>query len=209
MIENRFAAARPPWEEAGATIVADVAPFETMKLRLLNGSHSTLAYLGFLAGYDFIWQASGDPLLATLIERLMVDEVMPTLAAPPGVELAAYGAQIRERFRNPALPHRTRQIAMDGSQKLPQRLLDTVRARLAGGGSIAHLALAIAGWIRYATRHRRRGQADRRRGSDGGEVRGDRRGGARQRVPDRRRLSRSRRSVRRRSFRQCRPFGAR
>ena len=78
-----------------------------MKLRLLNGSHSTLAYLGFLAGYDFIWQASGDPLLATLIERLMVDEVMPTLSAPPGVELAAYGAQIRERFRNPALPHRT------------------------------------------------------------------------------------------------------
>jgi fructuronate reductase len=65
VIENRFAAARPPWEEAGATIVADVAPFETMKLRLLNGSHSTLAYLGFLSGYDFIWQASSDPLLAT------------------------------------------------------------------------------------------------------------------------------------------------
>ena len=151
VIENRFAAARPPWEEAGATIVTDVAPFETMKLRLLNGSHSTLAYLGFLAGYDFIWQASSDPLLATLIERLMVDEVMPTLSAPPGVELVAYGAQIRERFRNPALPHRTRQIAMDGSQKLPQRLLDTVRARLDARRSIAHLALAIAGWIRYAT----------------------------------------------------------
>ena len=133
------------------TIVADVAPFETMKLRLLNGSHSTLAYLGFLAGYDFIWQASGDPMLATLVERLMVEEVMPTLVAPAGVDLAVYGAQIRERFRNPALPHRTRQIAMDGSQKLPQRLLDTVRERLAAGGSIAHLALAIAGWIRYAT----------------------------------------------------------
>jgi fructuronate reductase len=65
------------------------------------------------------------------------------------VDLAAYGAQIRERFRNPALPHRTRQIAMDGSQKLPQRLLDTVRARLHGNGSIVHLALAVAGWIRY------------------------------------------------------------
>ncbi len=90
-------------------------------------------------------------MLATLVERLMVEEVMPTLVAPPGVDLAAYGAQIRERFRNAALPHRTRQIAMDGSQKLPQRLLATVRERLAGGGSIAHLALAIAGWIRYAT----------------------------------------------------------
>jgi fructuronate reductase len=151
VIENRFSAARPPWEEAGAEIVADVAPFETMKLRLLNGSHSTLAYLGFLAGYDFVWQASADPLLATLIERLMAEEVTPTLAAPPGVDLGAYGAQIRERFRNPALPHRTRQIAMDGSQKLPQRLLATVRTRLEGGGSIVHLALAIAGWIRYAS----------------------------------------------------------
>jgi fructuronate reductase len=151
VIEDRFAAARPPWEDAGARIVADVAPFETMKLRLLNGSHSTLAYLGFLSGHEFIWQASADPLLATLVERLMAEEVMPTLVAPPGVDLRAYGAQLILRFRNPALPHRTQQIAMDGSQKLPQRLLATVRERLAGGGSIAHLALAIAGWIRYAS----------------------------------------------------------
>jgi fructuronate reductase len=151
VIEDRFAGARPSWEDAGAELVSDVAPFETMKLRILNGSHSTLAYLGFLAGYDFIWQASSDRDLAMLVERLMTEEVIPTLAAPPKVDLAAYGAQIRERFRNPALPHRTKQVAMDGSQKLPQRLLETVRARLDGGGSIAHLALAIAGWIRYAS----------------------------------------------------------
>jgi len=151
VIEDRFAAARPAWEDAGAQIVADTAPFETMKLRLLNGSHSTLAYLGFLAGHEFIWQASADPLLATLIERMMATEVVPTLVAPPGVDLGAYCAEIVARFRNPALPHRTQQIAMDGSQKLPQRLLGTVRDRLAGGGSIAHLALAIAGWIRYAS----------------------------------------------------------
>ncbi len=150
-IENRFAAARPGWERAGAQVVADVAPFETMKLRLLNGSHSSLAYLGFLAGHEYIWQALADPLLATLIERLMAMEVMPTLVAPPGVDLGAYCTQIVARLRNPALPHRTRQIAMDGSQKLPQRLLATVRDRLAGGGSIAHLALAVAGWIRYAS----------------------------------------------------------
>jgi fructuronate reductase len=151
VIENRFAAARPPWEEAGAEVVADVAPFETMKLRLLNGSHSALAYLGFLSGHEFIWQASTDPLLATLVERLMAEEVIPTLAAPPGVDLRSYVAQLMLRFRNPALPHRTQQIAMDGSQKLPQRLLSTVRERLARGGSIAHLALAVAGWIRYAS----------------------------------------------------------
>ena len=151
VIEDRFGAIRPAWEDAGAQIVADIAPFETMKLRLLNGSHSTLAYLGFLAGHEYIWQASADPLLGTLIERLMMEEVMPTLTAPPGVDLRAYCTQLVARFRNPALPHRTQQIAMDGSQKLPQRLLDTVRERLAGGGSIAHLALAIAGWIRYAS----------------------------------------------------------
>ncbi len=150
-IENRFVAARPGWERAGAQVVADIAPFETMKLRLLNGSHSALAYLGFLAGHEYIWQASADPLLATLIERLMASEVMPTLVAPAGVDLRAYCSEIVARFRNPALPHRTQQIAMDGSQKLPQRLLATVRDRLAGGGSISHLALAVAGWIRYAS----------------------------------------------------------
>src|SRR4030095_12817319 len=98
VIEDRFAAARPRWEEAGAELVADVAPFETMKLRILNGRHYTTAYLRFLSGYDFIWQASSDPELATLIERLMTEEVIPTLAAPPGVDLAAYGAPIREAF---------------------------------------------------------------------------------------------------------------
>jgi fructuronate reductase len=151
VIEDRFAGPRPAWEDDGAQIVADVAPFEMMKLRLLNGSHSTLAYLGFLAGHDFIWQASSDSALATLIERQMKDEIAPTLVAPPGVDLAAYCAQLTTRFRNPALPHRTQQIAMDGSQKLPQRLLATVRDRLARGAPIRHLALAIAGWIRYAS----------------------------------------------------------
>jgi len=151
VIENRFAAARPSWEDAGARLVADVAPFETMKLRLLNGSHSTLAYLGFLLGHEYLWQAASDPLLGTLIERMMAGEVVPTLAVPSGVDIGAYCAQLLARFRNPAVPHRTQQIAMDGSQKVPQRLLSTVRDRLAGGGSIDDLALAIAGWIRYAS----------------------------------------------------------
>ena len=151
VIEDRFAAPRPAWEQAGAQLVSDVLPFETMKLRLLNGSHSTMAYLGFLLGHAYIWQASADPLLAGLVERQMAEEIAPTLAAPPGVDLAAYGRQLMERFRNPALPHRTYQIAMDGSQKLPQRLLGTVRDRLAAGAPIRHLALAVAGWIRYAS----------------------------------------------------------
>ncbi len=159
VIEDRFAGPRPAWEQAGAQLVTDVAPFEMMKLRLLNGSHSTLAYLGFLKGHDYIWQASADPLLALLAERQMVEEIAPTLARPPGVDLPAYCAQLMQRFRNPALPHRTRQIAMDGSQKLPQRLLGTVRDRIATGTSYAHLALAVAGWIRYASGSDEQGRA--------------------------------------------------
>jgi fructuronate reductase len=151
VIEERFAAARPYWEGAGAIVVADVEPYETMKLRLLNGSHSALAYLGSLLGHEYLWQAASDPLLTTLVERMMTIDVIPTLFAPPGTDLRAYCGELMTRFRNPALPHRTRQIAMDGSQKLPQRLLATARDRLQGGGTIEHLAVAIAGWICYAS----------------------------------------------------------
>ncbi len=150
VIEDRFAAERPAWETVGAEFTRDVGAYETMKLRLLNGSHSTLAYLGFLAGFETIWQASGDADLARLVERQMAEEIIPTVVAPPGVDLHAYARMLLVRFRNTALPHRTQQIAMDGSQKLPQRLLNTVRDRLHGGGSYTHLALAVAGWIRYA-----------------------------------------------------------
>ena len=81
----------------------------------------------------------------------MAEEIVPTLVRPPGTDLARYCATLLERFRNPALPHRTSQVAMDGSQKLPQRLLGTVRDRLAAGASIRHLTLAVAGWMRYAS----------------------------------------------------------
>jgi len=151
VIEDRIDAARPRWEDAGAQFVHDVAPFELMKLRLLNGSHSTLAYLGFLMGHEFVWQASRDPLIATLIERQMKEEIVPTLQRPAGTDLHAYCGQLLQRFGNAALPHKTRQIAMDGSQKLPQRLLGTVRERLAAGAPLVHLPLAVAGWIRYAS----------------------------------------------------------
>ncbi|MCC7039126.1 MAG: mannitol dehydrogenase family protein [Burkholderiales bacterium] len=151
VIEDRFLAARPAWERAGAQFVGDVAPFELMKLRLLNGSHSTLAYLGFLMGHDFVWQASSDPLLARFVQRQMHEEIVPTLERPAGTDLAAYCDELMTRFRNTALPHRTRQIAMDGSQKLPQRLLGAVRDRLAAKAPLVHLPLAVAGWIRYAS----------------------------------------------------------
>ena len=148
-IEDRFVAGRPAWERAGAQLVADVAPFEAMKLRLLNGSHSALAYLGFLAGHDYIYQVAAVPAFVAYMRRMMEHEVSPTLVVPHGVDLKAYREALVRRFANPALPHRTQQIAMDGSQKLPQRLLGTVRDNLAAGRPIDLLALAIAGWMRY------------------------------------------------------------
>jgi fructuronate reductase len=149
VIEDHFPSGRPDWAIGGATFTADVAPFELMKLRMLNGAHSALAYLGYLAGHETVADASNDPVFATYLQGLWA-EIAPTVAAPPGVDLQQYAGRLLARFRNRALRHRTWQIAMDGSQKLPQRLLWTVRARLAAGQPIPHLALAIAGWLRYA-----------------------------------------------------------
>ncbi len=150
-IEDTFVAGRPGWDRVGAELVRDVAPFEAMKLRLLNGSHSAFAYLGFLAGHEYIYQVAAQPAFAEFMRRLMADEVAPSLSVPHGVDIAAYEASLLARFGNPALPHRTQQIAMDGSQKLPQRLLGTVRDNLAAQRPISLLALAVAGWMRYAS----------------------------------------------------------
>jgi fructuronate reductase len=150
VIEERFVSGRPDWDRSGAVFVKDVSAFELMKLRMLNGSHSTLAYLGYLAGCETVAETMAAPGFALLIEDLMALESAPTLPALPGLDLTAYRRDLIARFRNPALRHRTWQIAMDGSQKLPQRLLNTIRARLAAGASFARLALGVAAWMRYA-----------------------------------------------------------
>jgi fructuronate reductase len=150
VIEDRFPQGRPAWERAGVEFVADVEPYEHMKLRLLNGSHSTLAYLGYLSGYETVAETMADPAFVRLIEGLM-NEVTPTLHMPSGLDLAPYKRALVERFKNPALKHRTWQIAMDGSQKLPQRLLGTVRDRLRTNAPIDRLALGVAAWMRYVT----------------------------------------------------------
>jgi fructuronate reductase len=149
-IEDEFVAGRPAWEHAGAELVGDVAPFEAMKLRLLNASHSAFAYLGYLAGHEYIYQVAAQHDFVTFMRRLMRDEVAPSLKLPASFDVAAYQQALITRFANPALPHRTQQIAMDGSQKLPQRLLGTVRDNLAADRPIDLLTLAVAGWMRYA-----------------------------------------------------------
>ena len=150
VIEDRFPAGRPDWSRAGAEFVTDVAPYENMKLRLLNGSHSTLAYLGYLAGYETVADTMQDPNYRRLAEGVM-DDAATTLKMPPGADVAAYKRALMERYANPALKHRTWQICMDGSQKLPQRLLGSIRDRLAMGAPIDRLVMGVAGWMRYVT----------------------------------------------------------
>jgi fructuronate reductase len=151
VVEDQFPAGRPDLAAHGVELVKDVRPYELMKLRLLNGSHSTLAYLGSLAGYETVAETVQDPAFERLVRAMMSREIGPTLTMPPGTDLGRYQAALIERFGNTALRHRTSQIAMDGTQKLPQRLLDTIRARLARNQSFGRLALGVAGWMRYVT----------------------------------------------------------
>lgn len=146
VIEDDFCAGRPDWD---ATFVTDVAPFELAKLRMLNGAHSALAYLGYLAGCETVSDTMAEPGFHDFARGLMLEEAAPTLPPVPGLDLSQYAGSLLARFQNPALHHRTWQIAMDGSQKLPQRLLDTVRDRVAVGAPFGRLALGVAGWMRY------------------------------------------------------------
>ena len=150
VIEDHFVdGARPHWEAGGAQFVSEVEPFEHMKLRLLNGAHSALAYLGYLGGYETIAETMADAGYAGFVDRLWRDEIVPVVPPPPETDLLAYVAALQARFSNPAIRHRTWQIAMDGSQKLPQRLLGTIRERLERSLPLPCLALVIAGWISY------------------------------------------------------------
>lgn len=149
VIEDDFAAARPPYREGGAMLADDVHPFETMKLRMLNGSHTFLAMLGTLSGLATIDACMADPLFCKATRRLMLDEQRPTLPPIEGVDIVAYADELITRFANPKLKHRTGQIAWDTSQKLPQRLLSAIADNLAAGRPWPLQALAVAGWMRF------------------------------------------------------------
>jgi fructuronate reductase len=155
VIEDRFPAGRPSWETAGAQLVDDVEPFEIAKLRMLNATHSTLAYLSMLAGFETISDAVSHAPLKELIHAMMTREIAPTLSVPASFDLLAYRDALLERYANPALRHRCAQIAMDGSQKMPPRIFSTIAARLDAGQSIDRLALAVAAWFVFL-----RGRAD-------------------------------------------------
>ncbi|WP_404807668.1 mannitol dehydrogenase family protein [Loktanella gaetbuli] len=141
---------RPDLRAAGVELVADVTAHEDMKLRMLNGTHSALAYTGYLAGHETIADTVADPDFAAYVHALW-SEISPAVTAPQGVSLTEYADALMDRYANPAIRHRTWQIAMDGSQKLPQRILGTVRDNLDAGRPVEGLCTAIAAWMRYVT----------------------------------------------------------
>ena len=149
VIEDRFAGPRPRWEDHGAELVADVRPYETAKLRMLNGAHSLLAYCGLQRGYSYVHEAIADAELRALSDRLMLAEAAPTIAAAASQDLSAYAAALTRRFANPALNHRLIQIAMDGSQKLPQRWLETVAIEQISGKACPAILTGLSAWLRH------------------------------------------------------------
>lgn len=151
VMQDDFRAGRPAWEATGAVFTDDVAPYELMKLRLLNGAHSLLAYLGLLRGHRSIDQAVTDDLIGTAVEAAMGDEILPTVTEPQGMPGKAYIAELLERFANPALGHRTAQVASDGSLKIPVRWAGVIEESLAAGRVPRVLALGLAAYVRIVT----------------------------------------------------------
>jgi fructuronate reductase len=128
IIEDNFAAGRPDWHAVGVQLVADILPYENIKLRLLNAAHSAIAYCGLLAGSETVYAVMADASLRPYVERLMAEDLMPALDVPRGFDLAGYRDDLLARFSNPCLGHRCAQIAMDGSEKISQRWLPTLQA---------------------------------------------------------------------------------
>lgn len=147
VVEDRFAGPRPRWEDHGVELVSDVRPYEDAKLRMLNGAHSALAYAGLMHGYRFVHEAIADVRLRAMVERLMLDEAAPTVARGPNQDLERYADDLLRRFANGALGHRLEQIAMDGSQKIPQRWLETLIWNRRVDRSCPAVLQALGAWL--------------------------------------------------------------
>jgi fructuronate reductase len=156
IIEDVLPEGSPNLAAAGAVLARDVGAWERAKLRILNGAHSSLAYLGLLIGHETVADAMADADLAGFAERLIRRDIAGSLEPSP-IDLQGYASEILARFRNPAIGHKLSQIAWDGSQKLPYRLLDTVREALAAGRSVERLGVPIAAWILFVQRQARAG----------------------------------------------------
>ncbi|MGY2130341.1 mannitol dehydrogenase family protein [Blastococcus sp. SYSU DS0617] len=150
VLEDRFGSGRPPLEDVGVQLVDDVEPYELMKLRLLNGSHQAMGYLGTLAGYTFMHDVCQDPLFRRFLHGYMDQEATPTLAPVPGIDLESYKADLIGRFANPNVRDTLARLCAESSDRIPKFLLPVLRANLASGGEIRCSVAVLAGWARYA-----------------------------------------------------------
>lgn len=148
-LEDEFACGRPAFENVGVLMTDDVTPYEHMKLRLLNGSHSGLAYLSALAGITYVHEAVLDPRIERFIRELMKSEAAPNLIAPAGIDLVEYQDSLVRRFSNPAIADTIARLCLDGTAKFPTFIVPSLEDQLAKGGPIRMLALVLAGWCRY------------------------------------------------------------
>ncbi|EGF92381.1 D-mannonate oxidoreductase [Asticcacaulis biprosthecium C19] len=159
VIEDHIHDGGPDWTSVGVTLTDNVPAYERAKLRLLNGPHSTLAYAGLHKGYETVSEAMNDPELSGLVRDLMLKDVVPLLETPKGMDLPGYCEAILKRFRNPAIRHLLSQIAWDGSQKLPIRILSSLQEALARGNDISRLAVPLAAWMRFVRKKAATGEA--------------------------------------------------
>ncbi len=148
-LEDKFVTDRPRFEDVGVLMTTDVVPYEHMKLRLLNGSHSALAYHAALAGIDYVHDAVAEPRIERFIRALMANEAAPTLETPAGIDLVAYQNELVHRFSNPAIADTVARLCLDGTAKFPTFILQSLAHQLQANGAIDMLTLAIAGWCRY------------------------------------------------------------
>jgi len=150
VLEDSFCGARPPLERVGVQLVSDVAPYELMKLRLLNASHQGLCYFARLCDYTYVHEAAQDPLFQSFLRQYMDAEATPTLDPVPGVDLAAYKAELIERFSNPEIRDTVARLCAESSDRIPKWLLPVVRIQLQRGGPVRLSAAIVASWARYA-----------------------------------------------------------
>ena len=150
VLEDHFPLGRPEFEQVDVQLVADVVPYELMKLRLLNASHQALTYFGYLAGYRYAHEVMQDPLFANFLRDYMEKEGAPTLLPVPGIDLARYRQTLIERFANPEVKDTLARLCAESSDRIPKWLLPVIRANLARGGEIQRSAAVVASWARYA-----------------------------------------------------------
>ena len=149
-LEDNFSAGRPPLEEVGVQVVADVVPYELMKLRLLNASHQAMCYFGYLAGYRLVHEVAQDPLFANFLLDYMNIEATPTLAPVPGIDLDAYKQQLIERFSNAGVRDTVARLCARSSERIPTWLVPVIRENVAAGRDVTLSAAVVASWARYA-----------------------------------------------------------